>query len=149
MNVQVIQDQSLVLINSLSAEKLVVDFLAFYNQRFDEAAVHFVSTPAICALHDQFFGDPSVTDCISFPMDDAEEDGYRVLGDLFVCPETAVSYVATNGGSIYREVTLYLTHGLLHLIGYDDLKEADRLQMRIEEARYLENVEAKGLWIHP
>lgn len=149
MNVQVIQDQSLFTINLTSVEALVLDFTSFHNVKFDEATVHFVDTPTICKLHEEFFDDPSTTDCISFPMDDEDEEGYRVLGDVFVCPETAQNYVKTSGGDLYHEITLYTIHGLLHLLGYDDIEEEDQKTMRSEEARYLKHVAAKGLWIQP
>jgi probable rRNA maturation factor len=81
-------------------------------------------------------------------MDDQDDDdGYRVLGEVFVCPETAIHYVKSNGGDVYQELTLYTVHGLLHLIGYDDIEDEDRVLMRKEETRYLEHVSSQGLWI--
>ena len=82
-------------------------------------------------------------------MDDLEEDGYRVMGDVFVCPEVAAKYVETQktDHNIYQELTLYVIHGLLHLIGFDDIDEADRLEMRNEESRYLKHVASKNLCI--
>ena len=147
MNVQVIQDLSKISVNEKSVINLVTDFIAFHQAQFDEATLHYVDTSTICDLHEEFFGDPTTTDCITFPMDDAQDEGYRVLGDVFVCPETAVDYVKANGGDVYREITLYTVHGLLHCLGYDDIEEDDRQLIRSEEARYLEHVEAKGLWL--
>jgi probable rRNA maturation factor len=141
------QDQSFLPIHPASVEKLVDDFVAFHKVYFDEASIHFVDTKAICELHLKYFGDPSTTDCISFPMDASEEEGYRILGDVFVCPETAGEYVKIHGGDIYHEVTLYVVHGLLHLLGYDDIEEGEEALMRQEEAKYLEHVSAKGLWL--
>jgi probable rRNA maturation factor len=147
MNIHIFQNQSIP-IEAKSVEKLVADFTAFHGVRYDEASIHFVDTEAICALHAQFFNDPSTTDCISFPMDAADEPGFRVMGEVFVCPETARDYIKIHGGDIYREITLYVVHGLLHLIGYDDIEEQDRTSMRHEEAKYLEHVQAKKLWIY-
>lgn len=147
MNIQVIIDTPLYPIDSLAIEKLVLDFLEFHGVSFDEVGIHFVDTPTICHLHEQFFDDPSPTDCISFPMDDPDDEGYRVLGEVFVCPETADAYVQSNEGDTYQEITLYVIHGLLHLLGYDDFEEEDQALMRAEEARYLKQVAAKGLWI--
>ena len=82
-------------------------------------------------------------------MDSAEDEGYRVMGDVFVCPETAHSYVATDGGNVYKEITLYVVHGLLHLIGYDDIEDEDIMQMRNAEADFITYITEKQLWIHP
>jgi probable rRNA maturation factor len=147
MDIEVTSDNPASFIDVASVENLVRDFLTFHQVSFDAASVHFVDTPTICQLHSDFFDDPSPTDCISFPMDDAEDEGYRVLGEVFVCPETASDYVRLHGGNMYEEITLYTVHGLLHLLGYDDIEEEERLIMRAEEARYLAHVSAKNLWI--
>ncbi len=147
LNIQIIQNQTLIPINPLSVEKLVISFTAFHQVNFDEAAIHFVDTETICNLHDEYFNDPSTTDCISFPMDSRDATGYRMLGDVFVCPETALNYVKITGGDVYHEITLYTVHGLLHLLGYDDIEDSDQKVMRAEEKRFLDHVIANGLWI--
>ena len=147
MKIHVLQKQTDLKINRLSVKKLVVDFLKFHAISADEVSIFFVNTAEICDLHEEYFNDPSPTDCISFPMDETGEFGYRHLGDIFVCPETAVLYAQKHAGDSYHEMTLYVVHGLLHLLGYDDLKAKDRKVMRTEEARYLTQVAEKNLWI--
>ncbi len=93
----------------------------------EEVALYFVSTKTICELHDQFFQDPSPTDCISFPL------GETHLGEVFVCPATAVAYAEKKGLDPYREVNLYIIHGLLHLVGYDDRTPQEKRIMRKKE----------------
>jgi probable rRNA maturation factor len=146
VNIQVIQNQS-ISIDPLTVEKLVVEFTNFHHVKFDEATIHFVNTSKISKLHKEYFDDPTTTDCISFPMDDEEEEGYRILGDVFICPETAASFVEKNGGELYQEITLYVVHGLLHLLGYDDIEDEDKAEMRAEETRFLKIVAEKSLWI--
>jgi probable rRNA maturation factor len=147
VNVQVFQDQQDLPISEASVKALVTRFNAFHRVVFDEVTIHFVDTPAICDLHDQFFQDPSPTDCISFPMDSADEEGYKIMGDVFVCPETARQFVEVHGGNIYEEITLYIVHGLLHLLGFDDLSAEDEQVMRAEEARFLKFVKENNLWL--
>ena len=100
----------------------------------------------------RYLDDPSVTDCISFPMDsDQQSDpsSYRLLGDVFICPQVAKNYASRVGGDSYRELSLYLVHGLLHLIGYDDIKEKDRRAMRAAEERHMRNLHKKQLILSP
>lgn len=149
MEVYVSLDQTTLTIDHESVVTLVRDFISFYEIKFDEASVHFVDVKTICDLHARFFDDPTPTDCISFPMDDSTDEGYRVLGEIFVCPEVALDYVNSHGGDPYHEVTLYTIHGLLHLIGFDDIDEVDRQEMRTEEARYLKHIATKMLWLNP
>lgn len=112
---------------------------------FDEVCLHFVGKKKICQLHSKYFNDPSPTDCISFPMDKSDCMGYLVLGEVFVCPEAAARYVAEHGGELYEEISLYVVHGLLHLLGYDDIAENDRIQMRIKEKFHMDILKTEGL----
>lgn len=101
-------------------------------------------------MHKDFFQDSSPTDCISFPYDDsAEEDdqSYCFLGEVFVCPATAIEYVEKKGINVYEEVMLYIVHGLLHLLGFDDLEKSDRRKMRYQEKRAMEYLKGRNLMI--
>jgi len=148
IEVQIIQEQTDLTISDDSVKKLVEGFLEFAAVDFDEVSIHFVDTNKICALHSHYFDDPSTTDCISFPMDDPDQEGYRVMGDIFVCPSTAISYVSNHGsGDVYKETTLYVIHGLLHLLGYDDIEDKDIVEMRESEAQLLSLIDENDLWL--
>lgn len=137
VNISVHNHQSDIKISQSSVKKAVKAALLFLEVECDEVAIHFVKQKKICALHAEFFADPTPTDCISFPYDSNDQEGYCFLGEVFICPKTAKEYVEQNGGSVYEEITLYLVHGLLHLLGYDDIKVNERKKMRIEEKRLL------------
>jgi len=132
-----------------AVQAIVQAVVASEGLSFDEAAIHFVDEKAICSLHQQYFNDPSPTDCISFPMDDANDQGFKVLGEVFVCPSAAIQYAAKEGGDPYRETTLYIIHGLLHLMGYDDIKDEDRVRMRQAEQRHMQHLKEKQLVLVP
>jgi probable rRNA maturation factor len=149
VDVHVIQEQIHLPIAEASVITMALDFIKYSKVNYDEVSIYFVDTKTICDLHSRFFNDPSPTDCISFPMDEASDAGYRVMGDVFVCPETASIYAQKHRVDPYKEITLYAVHGLLHLLGYDDLKEDDRKKMRAAEKRYLARVENHSLWIKP
>lgn len=100
-----------------------------------EITIHFVGSRKISALHAEFFDDPSVTDCITFPL--ASPDPRLISGDVFVCPQTAIDYVQKQGGDALAETYLYVIHGLLHLMGYDDLNPKAKRAMRQAEKRHL------------
>jgi probable rRNA maturation factor len=103
-----------------------------------EIGVYFVTEKRIAELHAEFFQDPTPTDCISFP-----------IGEIFVCPKVAISYAQKHNLDPYAETSLYLVHGLLHLLGYDDLEPKEKRRMRQKEKScigYLHKV--KGI-LHP
>lgn len=145
MIISIYNRQSSLKICARQAKKIIKAVLEKEGQPCDEVSVHFVDIPTICQLHEQFFQDPSPTDCISLPLDQEEEILYRVLGEIFVCPAIAVEYATRHEKDPYQETTLYIVHGLLHLMGYDDLTEKERRQMRRAEKRHLQNLQQKGL----
>lgn len=142
LDVYVFNNQNSLPVSEKSVQALVNSVVSFEGHHFDEAAIHFVSVEAICSLHKQYFNDPSPTDCISFPMDDAKEQGYKVLGEVFVCPEVAKGYIQEKGGDLYEETSLYIVHGLLHLMGYEDMNNDERAKMRQAEKRHMENLKS-------
>ena len=125
-------------------EAIAILVLTHEGKSCDEVAFHFVPASVICTLHDQFFDDPSITDCISFPMDKEAQAGFCYLGDVFVCCEQAVNYAHEHDLDPYREITLYIVHGLLHLLGYDDVQASDRARMRAKEKKYMLLLEKTG-----
>lgn len=144
MKINVSNKQKNLHIQAIDIKKIVNAVIALENQRCDEVSVHFVTTKTLCKMHEIYFDDPSKTDCISFPMDDKDEiEGidYRILGEVFVCPETAIDYALKNQGDPYKECILYVVHGLLHLMGYDDLEPALKAKMRKAEKRHMKNLE--------
>lgn len=129
---------------SLPALKKLVKFTLTNILKVDcnEVSVHLVTKKKISVLHDQFFGDPTITDCISFPIDSPDEKtGYTVLGEVFVCPFVAKEYANAHRADPYLEATLYIIHGLLHLIGYDDIESSDRKEMRKQERLVLKRLQ--------
>ena len=116
------------------------------NIACDEISLHLVSRKKISELHDQFFDDPSITDCISFPIDLPEDSSdYKVLGEVFVCPYVATEYAKAHKKDPYEELSLYIVHGLLHLIGLDDIDRKDRKTMRKKEKFVLGKLKEKNL----
>lgn len=145
MNVQVSNRQNDLLIGEKNIQDIVTEVVTIEKQQAHEISINFVSPEEISRLHDEYFGDPSFTDCISFPMDGPEETEYRVLGDIFICPKAAIQH----GGDPYEETTLYLIHSLLHLMGYRDKNVSDITIMRMAESRHMANLKKKNLLLSP
>ncbi|MFZ0565225.1 MAG: rRNA maturation RNase YbeY [Chlamydiales bacterium] len=144
MKVFVFNQQKDLFISKRGVKPIVKEVLSLEKRSTDELAIYFVSTEEISELHKEFFDDPSPTDCISFPIDQRQGLGYHILGEVFICPKTAIDYILKRGEEvnedIYRETTLYLVHGLLHLLGYDDIEESDQKKMRAAENRHMHHL---------
>ncbi|HEY2809848.1 MAG TPA: rRNA maturation RNase YbeY [Rhabdochlamydiaceae bacterium] len=125
-------------------KRAILSLLKHLKIATDEVIVHFVSEKKISALHRQFFNDPTPTDCISIPIDapNRSPSGYRVLGEVFVCAKAAKTYAEEQKIAWRRELMRYVVHGLLHLIGYDDIKLKDRKKMQSKEEECLQFLES-------
>lgn len=140
-------EQSALSIDDKDVEKLVRAFIKFTETTCDEVSVNFVDKVTISSLHKEYFDDPSPTDCISFPIDDSDVSHYRVLGEVFVCPEVAKEYAHANKLEISEELSRYVIHALLHLIGYDDIEENDWIMMKKQEEALLSHMRKNHLLI--
>lgn len=121
--------------------------LRIYDVFCDEVIIHLITNEKMCDFHLEFFNDPTPTDCISFPLDSPYQTSppCSVLGEILVCPHAAVVYAKKNHKDPYRETLLYIIHGILHLLGYDDLTPKERMQMRRQERRVLKLLDEKQL----
>lgn len=145
MRVDICNEQNALEISFPAVRSLVRAILNRYGVVADAICLHFVSTERICQLHEEYFDDPSITDCITFPLEKPPEGMKYLLGDLFICPQTACAYANRRGLDPYRELSLYIVHGLLHLLGFDDLDPKKRLGMRRAEREALLILTARGL----
>jgi probable rRNA maturation factor len=92
----------------------------------------FVEDEQIARLHQQFMNDPSVTDVITFPLE--ERDSGQLDGEIVISTETAVRQAPEHHLGPLEETHLYVIHGLLHLLGHDDLQPAQAEAMaRLQE----------------
>ncbi len=102
-----------------------------------------VTETKIKALHSQFFNNPTPTDCITFPLQG------EILGEIIICPKTALLYAKEHGLDPYEETGLYLVHGILHLLGEDDLEPAAKRRMRQKEKKCMAHLKAKRVFLKP
>lgn len=80
----------------------------------------------------QYRGVDRTTDVLSFALNDSKEDfevEVEVLGDIFVSIPKMQSQAVEYGHSEKRELSFLIIHGLLHLLGYDHMKEEDEKVM--------------------
>lgn len=143
--IQVYNRQRDLTIQSKAVKSIVKEVLRLYHVHPKELTITFVTTQEICDLHSEFFNDPTTTDCITFPMDDPKDPECEILGEVFVCPQTAIDYAKEHQLEAYEELTLYVVHGLLHLLGYDDIAENDEVIMRQEEAKCMALLKKENL----
>jgi len=89
---------------------------------------------AIHNLNLKYRGQDYITDVLSFNLDCTNS---HLEGDTVVSTELAKERCEEFGWDDESELLLYVIHGTLHLVGYDDETECDAQLMRQKEAYYL------------
>jgi probable rRNA maturation factor len=92
----------------------------------DDAAIH--------ELNRRYLDHDWPTDVLSFVLD--ERDG-RLRGEVVISADTAAATADAYGWSPAEEQLLYVLHGTLHLVGFDDKSPDDEARMRAAEKKYL------------
>ncbi len=93
----------------------------------------------LAEIHQDFLGDPAITDVITFDGD--PQEGFA--GEVCVSAERALDCAAEYGNTPDAELLLYVAHGYLHLAGLDDMTEHDAKKMREGEALALKIITGK------
>jgi probable rRNA maturation factor len=86
------------------------------------------------------------TDVISFAFEEAKDNKFediRVLGEIYISIDKAKSQALEYGHSLKREICFLTVHGLLHLLGYDHMKEEDKVIMRTKEEEILNSYDVR------
>lgn len=121
----------------------VVDKLDLKKAIFN---IIFVNSEEIHKINKEYRNVDRITDVISFALEDNKDISYkdfRLLGDIYIAIEVAYSQAIEYNHSTEREVCFLSTHGLLHLLGYDHMKEEDEKIMFGKQKELLDAYEIK------
>jgi probable rRNA maturation factor len=102
-----------------------------------ELGVSLVGAREMTRVNETFLQHKGSTDVITFDhAEDAQPAGSRPLhGELFVCVDEAIRQARRFKTAWQSEVVRYIVHGVLHLLGHDDLRKDRRRKMKREENR--------------
>jgi probable rRNA maturation factor len=95
----------------------------------------FVDNQTIHGLNKRFLDHDEPTDVITFPQ--SGPGAKKLEGEIVIGVEVALEQAKERGHAVEVELCLYVIHGLLHLVGYDDIKPKDAAKMRKKEREYL------------
>lgn len=120
-----------------------------------EMSLSVVSPEQIRELNKTYRNVDAVTDVLSFPVaevnrqvvvlsdfstDSVNPETDRLnLGDVIICLERAKQQAEEYGHSLKREMCFLALHGLLHLLGYDHIEQADEEQMTALQTEILQS----------
>lgn len=115
---------------------------------FKKAEIHFlfVNDAEIRKIHRKFLKKDHPTDVIAFGQlegEPAPDLGKVYLGDVVISVDTAKRQAPLYGNLFPEELILYMVHGVLHILGYDDLRPAPRKRMRRKEKEVMAQLRKK------
>jgi len=90
-------------------------------------------------LNKEFAGKNKTTDVLSFPFNESvsPEKGLNYIGEIYISLEQAQRQAKEYGITLAEELLRLVTHGTLHLLGYDHKKKDEAKLMRKKEEEYL------------
>ena len=107
----------------------------------DTIGIALVDDRRISELNSAYLGREGPTDVIAF---EAEDEPEARSGEVIVSSETAVRQAAEYGQSLERELCLLVSHGVLHVLGYEDYDDEARARMNDLSERVLAALEGGG-----
>jgi probable rRNA maturation factor len=132
--IQIANRQKAVLIDRNRIRRLVRAVLKDADISEARISIAIVDDPTIARLHREFLHDPEPTDVLSFVL---EQSPRCLEGEVVASADTAAASARQFGCTAEDELLLYVLHGALHLVGYDDTAPKLRRQMRAKEQEYL------------
>jgi probable rRNA maturation factor len=94
-------------------------------------AIIFTGDSPLRDLNRRFRKKDQPTDVLSFNLDDPD-----FLGEIYISLDRTREQAREYGKPFYAELTLLITHGLLHLCGYDHGNPQDQAEMQGRERLY-------------
>jgi probable rRNA maturation factor len=156
MNLVIANRQRTKKINVRLFRQIVNGLLAELEISEAELGIALVGAKEMARVNWQFLQHEGSTDVITFdhretgragsplPTDGAHGVTRPSLhGELFVCVDDAVAQAKTFKTRWQSEVVRYIVHGVLHLLGHDDLQPALRRKMKREENRLVRRLEER------
>jgi probable rRNA maturation factor len=115
--------------------------------------VRIVDLPESAELNRQYRHKQGPTNILSFPFDwpegigDSNDDGRIYLGDLVICAPVVEKEAFEQNKVLKHHWAHIVIHGVLHLMGYDHIDEAEAERMETREIAILETLHISNPYI--
>lgn len=106
-----------------------------------DITVIFCSDEYLLEMNKEYLNHDYYTDIITFDY----VEGNVISGDLFISVDRVRDNAVQFDSTLLKELYRVVFHGTLHLVGYKDKTEDEKVVMRSKEDSYLSEVDFKGL----
>ena len=124
MKIYITDEQKECVIDHNKIKSQIRDILIALECENNEISVLLTDDKKIQELNKTYRGQNKPTDVLAFPQNELKEKGLNnyLLGDVVISTVTAQRQSTQHELSLEEELILLLTHGILHLLGYDHEK---------------------------
>ena len=123
----------------LTRQKVLKDWikkiLSKYDLRVGDINYLLTNDDQVLQVNKEFLGHDYYTDIITFDTSDYEFNPHqdKISADIVISVDTVRANAEFYGAPFEDELHRVIIHGILHLIGYDDHEEEDKILMRQQE----------------
>ncbi len=104
-------------INKRAVLNLLKKFFKYYKLDKSIISINFTTDKEIIFLHKKYFSKNKTTDVITLDW----SEGKNIEGEIFINLVQAKRQAIIYKQTIQKEIARLVIHGLLHLLGYDDV----------------------------
>lgn len=137
MKISLQDQQKKMLIQSGKIKKLILKVLK--GEKVKESGwinVCFVDNPEIKKFNAKFLKTKGVTDVLAFNLSNKKEKNI-ILADIMISTQEALKQARKFKTTPDDELSLYVVHGLLHILGFNDHTPTQIKLMRKKEKQYV------------
>jgi len=127
-------------VNRLDLEELVKAVCRRFDVSNATIGIAIVDDAGFREISSRFLNRKSTSDCLSFDLSEESEPKSGRLFELVVNGDMAAKQAALRGHSSRAELALYVTHALLHNVGFDDSTERGAGEMHKIEDEILQQL---------
>lgn len=117
-------------------KRLVAEILNTENRTAGEINFIITTDEKLKSINVEFLEHNYFTDVITFNYNDDR----IVNGEIYISIDTIRHNSAEYGETIQSELSRVMIHGVLHLVGYDDKSDQEKIVMRQKEDFWLKNL---------
>ena len=118
----------------------------FKSKNIVEADISFIfgDDDLLNKLKKEFFNLDHLTDVIAFRLNDDEEK--NIEGEIYISIPRAKENAIKFKEPFNRELGRLIIHGCLHLLGFKDKSNNEKIEMRVQEDHYLDIMDWRNIY---
>jgi rRNA maturation RNase YbeY len=122
--------------------KVVREIRDILNFEISDLEINFVDSETIHAINKQYLKHDYTTDIITFNY---SGDNVILEGEIFISVNDAEENAKRYKVTLEEELVRLIVHGILHMLGYDDIDERERRRMKRKENELVRKIWRENL----